>query len=395
MPGGKPLIIILFAVFVDVVGFGIIVPILPFLTIMYGGDAVVGAMLMGIYSLMTFIGGPIWGRLSDKIGRRPTLIATFTGSIVAYLIFAYSNSLAMLFLARGVAGLMAGNVGIVMAATADLTSAQDRGRALGLIGAAFGLGFAIGPGIGALLSGEPGSPSVLMPGLVAACASLTALILTVLWFPETRTRETEDEKTEKIPARVAYKSIILPVGNLFLMLIVIVASIAQSSAFFISPWWAQATLGWTQYEVGYMLMTVGMVVAAVQSLAVGPLFRRFGEAKSLAFGNISQMAGCGLLMLEPGAYQAFVALPLIFGGLTLTFPAMNSLISQRTPHHLQGTALGLSTGVSSLGRLIGPLIIGSLFELYSPIIPFVVVGAIGIIIITWAVWDMRRFPHNN
>ena len=395
MPGGKPFAIILFAIFVDIVGFGIIIPLLPFLTIAYGGDAIVGAWLMGIYSLMTFLGGPLWGRLSDKIGRRPTLIATFFGSFSAYILLAFSDSLEMLFIARAFAGLMAGNVGIAMAATADLTTPQERGKALGLIGAAFGLGFAVGPGIGALLSGEAGTPSILMPGLVSAAASFAAMLLTFLWFPETMKKDDPAEKKIKIPARMAYKQIILPYANLFVFMIVMVASMAQSSSFFISPWWAQAVLNWTQYEVGFLLMSAGIIVAVVQATTVGPMFRIFGEAKTLAIGNVIQIIGCIILMFEAGPYQAFIALPLIYAGLTFTFPALNALISKRTPSNVQGTALGLSQGLSSLGRVLGPLAVSGLFERYTPVTPFMLVGIFGVIIILWAMWDISQHPHRR
>lgn len=139
--------VIIFAVFIDLLGFGIIIPILPFLTLKYGGDAFIGAALMSIYSLATFAAGPIWGRLSDRIGRRPALAATFFGSTIAYIMLAMSDSLVMLFVARAMSGMMAGNVGIAMAAMADLTDEKNRGRAMGLIGASFGLGFAFGPSL--------------------------------------------------------------------------------------------------------------------------------------------------------------------------------------------------------------------------------------------------------
>lgn len=393
MPGGKPFSIILFAIFVDIVGFGIIVPILPFLTMSYGGGAITGSALMAIYALMTFLGGPLWGRLSDKIGRRPTLIATFFGSVVAYTLLAFADSLEMLFLARGFAGLMAGNVGIAMAATADLTTPQERGKALGLVGAAFGFGFAMGPAIGGLLSGDAHTPSIMLPALVAAGASFIALSLTYLWFPETKPKEDALPDRVKIPARKAYKMIILPYANLFVLMIVVVSSMAQSSSFSISPWWAQAVLGWSQVEVGFLLMAAGIIIAVIQSSAVGPMFRKFGEAKTLAIGNIIQMIGCIMLMLTPGSYQAFIALPLVYAGLTFTFPALNALISKRTPSNLQGTALGLSQGLSSLGRVIGPLMAGGLFEYYTPVTPFMMIGAFGVIIIGWAMWDITQRPH--
>ena len=395
MPGGKPFAIILFAIFVDIFGFGIIMPILPFLTKAYGAGAIVGTGLMAIYAFMTFIGGPLWGRLSDKIGRRPTLIATFFGSCLAYILLASADSLLMLYIARGFAGLMAGNVGIAMAAATDLTTSKDRGKALGLIGAAFAFGFAFGPGIGGTLSGDPQSPSIMLPALISAGASFAAMLLTYLWFPETKAKDDGDEVKIKIPARVAYKTIIAPKGNLYLLTIVVISSMIQSSSYTISPWWAMAVLEWSQFEVGLLLTAAGIIVGILQSKTVEPMFRHFGEARTLALGNVLQIAGCILLLLEPGLYQAFVALPMIFAGLTFTFPALNSLISKRTPNNIQGTALGLSHGLSSLGRMMVPATAGVLFTYVSPIAPFMMIGVFGLIIIGWAMWDISQRPHNR
>ncbi len=395
MPGGKPFAIILLAIFVDIFGFGIIMPILPFLAKSYGGGAIVGTGLMAIYAFMTFLGGPIWGRLSDRIGRRPTLIATFFGSFLAYLLLASADSLAMLYVARGFAGLMAGNVGIAMAAASDLTTGKDRGKALGYIGAAFAFGFALGPGIGGVLSGDPEAPNIMMPAYLAACGSLAAIILSYLWFPETLAKDTADKKVPKVPAKEAYKTIIAPKGNIHLLSIVVVASMIQSSSYTISPWWAMDVLGWSQFEVGLILMAAGIIVGFVQFKTVEPMFRHFGEARTLALGNMLQILGCILLMLEPGYYQAFIALPMIFAGLTFTFPALNSLISKRTPSSVQGTALGLSHGLSSLGRMMVPATAGVLFTYVSPIAPFIMIGATGVLIIGWTIWDINQHPHRQ
>lgn len=393
MPGGKPFSIILFAIFVDIFGFGIIMPILPFLAKFYGGGAIVGTGLMAIYALMTFIGGPIWGRLSDKIGRRPTLIATFFGSFLAYILLTSADSLLMLYIARGFAGLMAGNVGIAMAAASDLTTAKDRGKALGLIGAAFAFGFALGPGIGGVLSGDPHAPNIMMPAYLAACGSFTAMFMCYLWFPETKTKDDSGETQVRVPARQAYKTILAPKGNFYLLAVVVIASMAQSSSYTISPWWAMEVLGWSQFEVGLLLMAAGVIVGIIQTKTVEPMFRHFGEAKTLALGNLLQIVGCLLLLMEPGLYQAIIALPMIYAGLTFTFPALNSLISQRTPSNIQGTALGLSQGLSSLGRMVVPVTAGVLFTYVSPTAPFIMIALSGVVVIGWSVWDINQRPH--
>ena len=384
--------VIIFAVFIDLLGFGIIIPILPFLTLKYGGDALIGAGLMSIYSLATFAAGPLWGRLSDRIGRRPALAATFLGSTLAYILLALSDSLVMLFVARAMSGMMAGNVGIAMAAMADLTDEKNRGRAMGLIGAAFGLGFAFGPFIGGLLGGVGGEANVFVPGLAAAAFSFTAMLLTARFMPETSHRNAE-QKEEISPEPLPHWTAVLRApGALALYAMFFVTAVGQSICFAITPFWANATLGWNQTQVGFLLAGVGLCVAAIQSLGVGPLFRIFGEVRSLILGAVTHLAGIVILFLGPAdMVTAIIAFPMIMSGLTISFPALNSLVSQRSDKRIQGTALGLSSGISALGRVFGPLSGGFFFEGFSAYTPYLAVALTGSIVFVWATRETRRF----
>ncbi|WP_417459770.1 MFS transporter [Kordiimonas sp.] len=388
--------IILFAIFIDLLGFGIIVPILPFLTLKYGGDTMVGTALVSIYSLMTFLAGPLWGRLSDRIGRRPALAATFLGSTLAYIALAFSSSLVMLFVARALSGMMAGNVGIAMAAMSDLTDENNRGRAMGLIGATFGLGFAFGPFIGGLLGSVGGEPNIFLPALAAAVFSFTAMFLTARYMPETskHRQEDADDGQGKVPLP-HWTVVIKSPGQLMLFAMFFVTAIGQSICFAITPFWAQAMLGWDQVKVGFLLAGVGLCVAAIQSLAIGPLFKRFGELKSLMIGATAHLIGCAILIFGPGTVTtALIAFPLVMSGLTVSFPALNSIVSRRADKRLQGTALGFSSGMSALGRVFGPLAGGMVFAGYSANSPFFVVAATGVIAFIWAASEVRRVSHS-
>lgn len=383
--------VIIFAVFIDLLGFGIIIPILPFLTLKYGGDAFMGAALMSIYSLATFAAGPIWGRLSDRIGRRPALAATFLGSTIAYIALAMSDSLLMLFVARAMSGMMAGNVGIAMAAMADLTDEKNRGRAMGLIGASFGLGFAFGPFIGGLLGGVGGEANVFVPGLAAAGFSFTAMLLTARFMPETSKAKTEENPETPSEPLPHWTRVLRAPGALALYAMFFVTAIGQSICFALTPFWANATLGWNQTQVGFLLAGVGLCVAAIQSLGVGPLFRLFGEVRSLILGALIHLAGIVILFLGPAhMVTAVIAFPMIMSGLTISFPALNSLISQRSDKRIQGTALGLSSGVSALGRVFGPLSGGFFFEGFSAYTPYLAVAVTGSIVLVWAAAEARR-----
>jgi len=402
--------LILFAVFIDLVGFGLIFPLLPFLTAEFGGSTLAGTALISIYSFMAFLSGPIWGRLSDKIGRKPALVMTFLGGSLSYATFAFADSMLMLFVARAMSGAMAGNVGIVMATMADLTDAKNRGRAMGLIGAAFALGFSVGPGISSAVAHITGETSTLMPGLIASALSLTAATLTFFLMPETNpqkiveestreesTREenTGEESTKVRPhATVSQPSWrdILSMPDLQLVLLMIwVTAIGQSTNFTLTPYWLTATHDWTIAEVGGMMMMVGFVVAFIQSVLLGPLFRLMGELGAMVLGaQVFILASLMLWIADSSEIFAIIAFTLLVSGLTITFPAMNGMLSKRTDANIQGTVMGLSNGVAALGRVVGPLTGGLLFSEARPSMPFLIVTGVGLAVIIWARFENRK-----
>ncbi|MFC4348862.1 MFS transporter [Kordiimonas lipolytica] len=394
---------ILFAIFIDLLGFGIIVPILPFLvgpyagTVTVGGmvldEATLGAALFSIYSLTAFAAGPLWGRLSDRIGRRPALAATFIGAMVSYVILAFSDSLLMLFLARAFSGAMAGNVGIAMAAMADLTDESNRGRAMGLIGAVFGLGFAFGPLVGGQLShlsSASGGSAILLPGLVAASLSLIAAFMAYRFISETNSDESETE-TSHVSVRPPWSTFLKTPAQLALFSMFIVTSAGQIMAFTIMPFWTKDLLFWSQQEVGNLMGAIGLCIAAIQSLATGPLFKSIGELKSLVLGGSIHFIGCLVIIFgTPSFTVALIAFPLIMSGMTISFPALNSLLSRRTDRHHQGAALGLSSGISALGRVAGPLAAGLLYTKEAPEPLFYAIAVTSCLLLAWSFWELRK-----
>lgn len=390
---------ILFAIFIDLLGFGIIVPILPFLVEGYGaltigpftlGEAAVGTALFSIYSIFAFLAGPLWGRLSDRIGRRPALAATFLGATSAYIVLAFSDSLLMLFLARSLSGAMAGNVGIAMAAMADLTDEQNRGRAMGLIGAVFGLGFAFGPFIGGILGTSNGQASVFVPGLAAAGLSFLAMILALKFMPETSQHQSEEDGQQP-RAKSRWADFLNTPEQAALFAMFIITAVGQSISFSVMPFWTKAILNWSQQEVGFLLGGIGLCIAAIQSMATGPLFKKIGELRALLLGAAVHLVGCCLLVMAPATVMtAVISFPLIMSGLTISFPALNSLLSRRTDRHNQGAALGLSAGMSALGRVVGPVAGGMMFERLNPDAPFIGVAVTGAIALFWSLWELRK-----
>jgi len=313
--------------------------------------------------------------------------------MLSYIALALSDSLITLFAARALSGLMAGNIGIVMAIAADLSDERDRGKTMGRIGAMFGLGFAFGPFVGGLLGGMGDEVNILLPGMAAAALSFLAAALAYYFVIETNpgSAEAETEGQEAVPPH--WSSVLKAPGRVALFFIFVVTAITQSTGFSITPFWAQAVLGWSESDVGFLYAGVGALIVVIQWQLIGPLFHRIGEARALAWGAAVHVSGCLILLLGPGTVTtALIALPMILSGMTFAFPALNSILSKKTDRRLQGTALGLSNGLSALGRVIGPICAGLLFAVATPERPFILVCAGGIYVLAWSVLEARKSP---
>lgn len=377
---------IFLAIFVDVLGFSIILPGLPYVTEHMGGSVFHGMAMMSVFSLAALIFSPLLGRLSDRIGRRPVLIMTFTGAAISYGVLSVADSLLMLFIARFMSGAMAGNVAIAMASIADSTSFENRGKMMGWFGAMYGAAFAIGPGIGGLLSGTPEEPSLFVPGLIAAVMAISALIITYFFFhPRKRS---EDEKI-RAQFKIPFRSVVPNKRSALLMSQFTLSAGVQSIVFPITPWWCMAVLDWSLTQVGWLLMVMGGVIAFVQGGIVPTLFSKLGEIRTFLLGFImSAIAAALMAFLPDGEWKVWSLLPMIAAGATIAFPALNTTLSKRTDDHAQGTALGLGNGLSFLGRIAGPIVGASLFEAFYPGAPFIVIMVAGLIAIGWAISEL-------
>ncbi len=390
-----PMPAILFAVFIDLLGFGIVVPILPFLTLKYGGDAFTGTGLISIYAFMTFVSGPFWGKLSDRIGRRPALVLTLIGSTLSYIVLAFSHNILMMYIARGLAGTMAGNIGIVMAATADMTEEENRGKAMGYISAAFALGFSLGPALGGILGVRGGEPNIFLPGLCAACLSATAALTAWKFMPESNkplpTNLPQQPEATAPQAKPGWRDIFSSQGQTILLLMFIVSAAGQSIAFCITPYWTEAVLHWSGKEVGFLLMAVGLSIATMQALAVEPLFKRIGELGAIIIGAIVHISGSAIILLGPGTTTtALISFPMMMAGLTITYPALNSILSKRTEKSRQGVTMGVSHGLTSLGRVFGPVAAGAMFAVTAPNRPYYILAAAGVTVLVWALKELKN-----
>ncbi|MHB8872135.1 MAG: MFS transporter [Myxococcaceae bacterium] len=379
----------------DLLGFGIVIPQLGvYGTVFHGSPFVVG-LLLSVYSLMQFLFAPVLGRLSDRYGRRPVLLYSLTGSVVGYLLFGVAGSLPMLFVSRVIAGIAGGNISTAQAYVADVTTPENRAKGMGLIGAAFGIGFVLGPAVGGVLGLHGGNRAI---GLVAGGLALVNLVLAFFIVPESRHAGSLPAESRSLSG--AFARLRLPVVGpvLVLMLIytfafslmegtfsvyVLTRHLAQhlgvsvsSSLFHLStdadPMYAREA----SLKVGYLFLVVGLVSALIQGGLIGRLKARFGETALAVAGMVATALGLGLIPLAPTYGWLFVPAALMAAGSALASPSLSALASVHAPKDRQGEVLGAYQSMGSLGRILGPAAGGFLFTVFTPAAPYFVAAAL-------------------
>lgn len=369
------LLVIWLTVFVDLVGFGIVLPILPYYAQRFGAHGLGYGTLVGAYSLMQFLATALLGRLSDRIGRRPILLTTMLLNAAGYVLFAFAPSYAALLVARLVSGFAGGNISAAQAYVADITSAEDRSKGMGLLGMAFGLGFVVGPGIGALAAhyGHAG------PGLVAAGLSLLNLISAYLILPESLKQEHRTAR-ELWPFRHMAEALAHP-GLRPLMLVWSIAPFAFAGYTVVLPLWAGDRLGWKEQELGAFFIVVGVVAAVVQGGLFRVLTRLVGDRALLIAGMLGMAFAIAIvpfLASTPALYAWTVALAF---SNSIMAPAATGLVSSFAEANEQGTVLGVAQSLSALGRFSGPEVVGGVYDRITPTIAFL--AAAGVMLVGW------------
>ncbi len=349
-------------VFVDLVGFGLVIPLLPFYALRFTASPREVTLLLAIYSLMQLFTAPLWGRLSDRVGRRPVLAISMAASVLAYFWIGSATVLWMLFAARALAGACAGNVAAAQAYIADITKPEERAKGMGLIGAAFGLGFIIGPALGGLLAGnDPATADVETPAWVAAGLSFLALAGVAVLLPESLPAE---RRGSRCAARSRFAVILdvlrRPVLSRLILIffLVILAFAGMESTFAL---WAIGQFGWGPRQVGYVFTYVGILSAILQGGLIGRLTRLFGEDRLLICGLALIAVGLLVMPVARNLTVLAVAVSALAAGMGLMQPSLNSLISRRAGVEEQGEVLGVSQSVGSLSRVLGPAAAGLFF----------------------------------
>lgn len=358
----RPLLIVFLTIFIDLVGFGIVIPLLPFFAEEFNASPVDVGVLVASYSFMQFVFAPVWGNLSDRYGRRSILFFTILGSSVGYLTIGVAGSLWMIYAGRILAGVMGGNLSTAQAYIADVTSRENRARGMGLFGMAFGLGFILGPALAGILS----KFGMRVPFLFAAGLSLLNAVLLYLILPESRKPDEYDPTAEKksrwsgLAAVFENRDFTLVTIEYFFL---VVAFSIMTTGF---AYYTMVKFGYGADATGYLLAYVGVLAAVMQGLVFGKLASRFGEV-ALA------VVGCFLLVIslvlvpfigaENGGLSALlIGIAGFAVGNSIASPAMTSLASKTADEAQQGKSLGIMQSAASLARVIGPLLCGVLLN---------------------------------
>ncbi len=348
----SPTSLIFITVFLDLIGFGIVLPLLPgYAARLHVSETAIG-VLVASFSLMQFLLAHWWGRLSDRIGRRPVILVGLLGSALSYLLFAFASSYWILLASRVVAGAMGATVNVAQAYLADVTTPAERPRALGLIGAAFGLGFVIGPGLGGL-SATLGDTA---PGLMASGLTAVNLALAWWWLPESRAPGVQP----RAETPVHWTRFLIPFAAVGF------STVAFTVLYVIFPLEVERVLRFDRHEAAYLFMLIGIVSAIVQGALIGRLVGRFGERRLMVSGGMLMAVGLVALPQAFASGPGTGSLTLLYSGLlilaagsAMVGPSAASFVSRRAPASEQGSALGLLQSVGAVARIIGPVLAGS------------------------------------
>ncbi|HYY29411.1 MAG TPA: MFS transporter [Chthoniobacterales bacterium] len=351
----SPLTSILSIVFIDLIGFGMIIPILPLYAQRFQATEWQIGLLIGSYSFMQFLASPVLGMFSDRYGRKPVLLCSLVGSAAGYILMAGASSLLVLFLARIIAGVAGASVGTASAYMADITPPEQRSRRIGLIGAAFGVGFVLGPAIGGILS----QWSVVAPFWFAAILSSLNAVLMWIVLPE------PERHTARQRGPASFSQTLRQAGSWRLVVIMVTYFIAIAGFAIVTviyPQVGQRRFELNQSQISYIFVMVGLIGAGIQGGGIGRLSKRFGDV-NLAIAGFAIMAIGMLLMPLAGSVPLFLLFTVLLAvGNSLSQPTVNAIASKGASATLQGRVLGLVQSSGSLGRVFGPIIAGYLLS---------------------------------
>ena len=379
MPASRARLGVIFlTVFIDLAGFGLILPVLPYYAERFGATGFGYGALIGVFSLMQFVATVVLGGLSDRVGRRPVLLASIVVAAIGYTIFGAAASYAWLFFARAISGFAGGNISVAQAYIADVTSPAERSRGMGLIGAAFGLGFMVGPGLGAAAAHFGGLSAV---GFVAAGLCLMNLVSAHFVLHESLRHEHRATRP-LVDTTHLVRGLSQPRFRPAFLVFGLIP-FAFSGYIVALPLFMGQAFGWGSGQLGVFFTVIGVIAASVQGYLFGKIQRYAKDRLLISLGVAGMAIG---IMAIPLVHQALAIYPwvVILGfGNSVSAPALTGLISRLAGPAEQGAMMGAAQSLTALGRFSGPLLFGQLYDVAGPTPTFVLAGSV--MVIAWLV----------
>ena len=382
--------LVFFVIVVDLIGFGIVIPILPFLSPQLGGTTDDIAFILATYSVAAAIVAPIWGRLSDRFGRRLILGLCLFGGAISHFVLAMADVLWLVYLSRAVAGMMAGGVPVATALIADASTPDQRSRAMGLIGRAFGIGLILGPVTGGVLA--RGETDFALPCLVAGVLSSAAGLLAWLLLPAGSSRSaSEDAGDDGAHQSVGNSTIKAPHRWLFIAQFGL-HTCAVSAAVYLFPLWMAHDLSWQAREVGLFFGLVGFVMVLTQGNLLGRMTDRFGPLCVLRGAALCFSLSLALSSIASGEWLMGALGLMVFSAATMCLPVLNTIASHLVGPVLRGRFFGITASSAALGRILGPLIAAMLLSQGGFRAAWLGTSAIVLMVVVWAFTLGRQLP---
>jgi MFS transporter, DHA1 family, tetracycline resistance protein len=381
-------------IFINMLGFGIIVPLLPFYAKSMHAAPWQIALIFSAYAMGGFFGEPFWGRLSDRFGRKPLLISTITGNCLCYLALAFAPNVATAFIIRFLGGLMSGNGAVIQGYIADVTPPERRARMLSRQGAAWNVGMIVGPAVGGVFAHPDMGPiGFRIPLFIASALSAVAVTGMILFIRESKVR---DQSISHRPSRwsAVGEAVRHPViGRLMLLTFLVGFAFTGIESTF--GLWGQARFGWGPRQISICFAAVGLVAALTQFFVTGPLSERFGEGRMLAIGMAVNALGSVLQPFSTGLVMTTALMCVTAIGQSVAWPNVGALISRTADPHRQGQILGLNNAAGAFARFVGPLSAGLTFAAISIDAPFIQGALIVAPAILLALSAARRAPPHT
>ena len=391
----SPLLLMALTIFIDITGFGIILPLLPFWAQKLGANPAQIGLILTLYAVAQFLFTPLIGALSDRLGRKPIIAASLVIEAASFALTALAGTLPLLLAARFIGGLGSANIGSAQAVVADVTPPEGRARGMGLIGAAIGMGFVVGPAIGGILSG--GANRAALPFWVAMGVTLVNAALVLAFLPETHPRAQAGAARVSVEERRrgtvldSWRRALSQPVVARLIVINLLFTLAFTAMEAVYPLFTQSVFHWDARQNGYIFAYVGIVIVVMQGGLVGQLVKRFGERALLLGGLALLAAGLLLLPLSTSLALMLVALGALSAGEGAVTPTTSALLSLAAPADAQGETLGVAQGAAALGRVVGPLGAGALFSAGIGV-PFV---AGGVLVLLAALLALGTMPARH